>query len=511
MSRAGRFAIGFVVAIGGAVLMSFEVAAFRVIGRAYGTALQETTAVIAVFLAAMSIGYYLGGRMADRRPGVSTLAYTLLAASPLTLLSVRLDEMLTASIANSSLPPALHAFAATTIVFALPTILLASISPIAVRLLAVETAEAGRVAGGVSALSTVGSIAGTVLTAFLILDLVGSIRLTILLLAAVTLSLALILALVFAPRRPKAWLGAPALLGVATSFAIAAMIIMPLAKSTAARTSAHGRVIFERDTPYHHVKVTERPPGVRDLYIDATLQSNLRIGDPQLRGLPYEEYKHFAKVVRPGIRSILVLGMGGGTSARQFLGYYPEVSIDAVEIDPVVAEVAVRFFDIRPSERLRLHVGDGRAFLRRSEKRYDMITVDVYTRGRYGSTIPSHMVTREFFQEASARLTDGGILHFHSYHGRDQLFTRALYKTMAGVFPTVVMLGETELIASASPLHVEPEDLLARAAAIRQKLPDFDRRLATLGTVPPPVHDVPLLTDDFAPVDTLLRGARVLH
>lgn len=512
MSAIEKLVIALAVTLGGAVLMALEVAAFRIVGKTFGTALTETTTVIAVFLAAMSIGYYLGGRVADRLPRMSTLAWALVLAAPLMLAVVQFDTVLVESIGRSTIGPSLHTLVAATVLFAMPTTLLAAISPIAVRLLSHGTAHSGRVAGAVSAMSTAGSIAGTVLTAFVLIDVIGSIRITVVLLAATALVLALGLGLSSVPRartlEGTMLARGPVVVGLLTGLMIGALTLEGIGARSVAQTSAEARVVFERDTPYHRVRVIERPPGVRDLFIDATLQSVMRLDQSDLRGLEYEEYKHFAKIVRPGIRRVLAIGLGGGTSARQFTAYYPDVTFEAVEIDPVVAAVAQKFFGVRTGERVRIHLGDGRTFVRRSSDRYDMISVDAYTRGRYGSTIPPHLVTKEFFEEVSSRLADNGIVHFHSYAGRNSSFSRAVYKTMASVFPSVVVLGQTEIIASAAPLHVEPEDLLSRTASIRRHLPDIDLRLATLQTQPPRVDDVPLLTDDFAPVDTLLRGTR---
>lgn len=512
MSTLEKVAIGLAATFGGAVLMALEVAAFRIIGKTFGTALTETTTVIAVFLAAMSIGYYLGGRVVDRRPHMSTLAWTLVLAAPPMLAVVQFDAFLTEAIGRSTIAPSLHTLLATTVLFAIPTTLLAAISPIAVRLLSHGTMHSGRVAGAVSAMSTAGSIAGTVLTAFVLIDVIGSIRITVVALAATSLLLALCLGVSSVPRIRTAgmttWARGPVMVGVVTGLMIGALTLDRIGARSVARSSAGARVVFERDTPYHRVRVIERPPGVRDLFIDATLQSIMRLDQSDLRGLEYEEYKHFAKIARPGIRRVLAIGLGGGTSARQFTAYYPDIVFEAVEIDPVVAGAAQKYFGVEAGERLRIHIGDGRTFVRKTSERYDMISVDAYTRGRYGSTIPPHLVTKEFFEEVSSRLTDNGIVHFHSYAGRDSPFSRAVYKTMASVFPSVVVLGQTEIIASAAPLHVETEDILTRTASIRRHLPDIDRHLATLQTQPLEVDGVPLLTDDFAPVDTLLRGAR---
>lgn len=493
--------------------MALEVAAFRIIGRIYGTALRETTTVIAVFLGAMSVGYFAGGRLADRRPRLATLGIVLASAAPLVMLVSVYDLRVTDAIARLSTAPAVHAFLATAILFAVPTVLLAAIGPIAVRLLATDTSHTGRVAGGVSALSTVGSIAGTVVAAFLLIDLLGSIRLTVVFLAVATLLLTVMLGLASLPRLIRAGQtrdtlrSAPVVVTTGTALVFMALLLVQTWTDAGDAAASQSAVIFETDTPYHHVTVTDHR-GSRYLRINNTVQSIYVLGDAHRRGADYEEYKHFAKLVRPGLRDVLAIGLGGGTSARQFTAYYPEVNFESVEIDPVIVDVAQRYFDVVEDERLQLHVGDGRAFVRRSEKQYDMITIDAYTRGRYGATIPSHLVTREFFEEAAQRLNDGGILHFHCFVGRDTVFARALFKTLASVFPTVVILGETELFASTSPLHIERDDLLQRAAGLRARLPGIDDKLATLQTTPPRLDDVPILTDDFAPVDTLIRESR---
>jgi spermidine synthase len=137
--------------------------------------------------------------------------------------------------------------------------------------------------------------------------------------------------------------------------------------------------------------------------------------------------------------------------------------------------------------------------------RYDLISVDAYTRGKYGSTIPAHMVTQEFFREASARLSQNGILHYHSSANRDNLFTRSLYRTLRSVFPSVIVLGDTEFLASNTTLHPDIDLLIARADDLRTHLPRIDDRIRSLQLPVPDTSNVPILTDDYAPVDTLLR------
>ena len=488
------------VLIAGAVLMALEIVAFRIIGRSFGTALRETTTVIAVFMLVMSVGYFAGGRIGDRWPRAESLCAVLMAAGLTTLIVPQLDATLTDRIAATRWP-AMHAFAATSVLFAIPTFLLSAVSPIAVRLFAVSTAHSGSVAGSISALSTIGSVGGSVLTAFVLVDALGSMNLTALLLGSVALALAAAISLVTPSRTLR-------IATVAVAIVAGLGVSLSASRHRAVPEAAGARVIFERDSQYHSVRVVERRGGVRDLWIDWTLNSRLYINDPNLRALLYEEYKHVAKLARPELRRVLAIGLGGGTSVRQFTTFYPDVSVEAVEIDPLIVTTAERFFGVQQSDRLRIHVADGRAYLRSAAGPYDLVTIDAYTRGRYGSTIPPHLVTREFFTEVASKLSEEGIVHFHSYAGRDTRFSRAMYKTLASVFPSVVILGDTELLASRTPIDTYKAGLKERAAAIRARIPEIDERIETLTATAPEVGDVPLLTDDFAPVDALLRGLR---
>jgi spermidine synthase len=352
----------------------------------------------------------------------------------------------------------------------------------------------------VSALSTIGSVAGTIATAFFLIDWIGSINRTVILLGTVIAALALLLI---------GWSGASRFMRLAGALAFSLVLAGCIAfRGPAAiheRLTGDGtRVVFERDSPYHHVRVLDHG-GARDLLIDRTVQSRLYLNDSNLRGLEYPEYLHVARLLRSGLHRILFIGLGGGTHARQFTTFYPDTTADVVEIDPLIVSAAKNYFDVRESARLRIHVGDGRVFLRSDNGRYDLISIDAYTRGKYGSTIPPHLVTREFFQEAARHLTDEGIVHIHIYASRHSLFTRSVYRTMTAEFSSVIVLGESELMASNSQLAADADDLMAGAASIRARLPRIDDRIATLRRPLPDPSGVTVLTDDYAPVDTLLR------
>jgi spermidine synthase len=178
-----------------------------------------------------------------------------------------------------------------------------------------------------------------------------------------------------------------------------------------------------------------------------------------------------------------------------------------VEVDPLVVDVAKRLFFIEESDRLRIHLADARTFIKRSQAQWDLIVVDVTSTNRYGETTPEHLVTREFFVEAAARLAPDGILHYHCPFHLSQLMP-ALHKTMSSVFPAVIHTPG-EILASRSSLIAPAEVLLARLAeSPARRLPNLRNQIEGLSSEPIPSDAVPLLTDDYAPADTLLRTLR---
>ena len=491
MSLSERLALRFAVFAAGALLMAVEIAAFRIIGKTFGSALRETTAVIAVFLAAMSAGYWAGGRVGDRWPRAITLVATLVAAASALMFVPVIDQLLSPRIASSSIALSTHAFLATTILFAIPTFLLAATSPIAIRLFATTTGESGSTAGSISALSTAGSIAGSIVTAFLLIDWLASIARTVTFVAMATVATALIVLL--AQRvRPR------------FTFAAAGALLVVLAGSVFLRTRVEAlgpKPVFAGDSAYHHIVVTDHGP-MRDLRFNVGIQSSMRRSDPFGPGLMYTDAFHIGRLLRPDAKRILLIGLGGGTAARQFTHYYPDAEVDVVDVDALVVDVAQRYFAVKPDARLRIHVSDGRTFLRQTQQTWDLIVIDAYSTNRYGDTLPPHLVTREFFDEVSKRLSENGVVHFHCAFANTRLMS-ALHATLRSVFPNV-MRTRGELLASRVPMIAAKDVLQARAAKTQaSRLPELPRLIEEL-TDEPPVQGSLVLTDDYAPVDTLL-------
>jgi len=513
ISAATDLLIRGTTAISGAVLMSLEILGFRIIGRTFGSALRETSVVIGVFLAAMSLGYYFGGRLADRRPRVRTLVATILVAAAFIAVVPWLDALFAQRVFDSSIPLGLHSAVVTIILFFLPTVALAAVSPIAIRLMSTGVGESGRTAGTISAISTVGSIVGSVGTAFVLIDLMQSVDRTVWLLAVVMVACAL---MVTSSQVGDSFTttGLRRITVVAIGSVIAAQLLMGsaawlLRASPTEDVDHDAKEVFRRDSSYHQIVVEDHPP-YRILFFDRQKQSRIVIGNPLEGALDYTDFFHFAPVLNPKIKRMLFIGVGGGTSSTRFAHDYPGLEIDAVEVDPVVLEVAEKYFGLTPGPRLHAYAEDGRAFLRRSMGNYDVIVIDAYSQNRYGATIPAHLTTREFFEECRDKLAPGGLVVFNCAWAPTAPVARAISRTLGEVFPGQMVFARRNTVLFAGPESIEPMRMNLEAETreamakgiVKFPLGDDDIR-SLIPAIQP--GDAPLLTDDYSPVDTLIR------
>ncbi len=292
--------------------------------------------------------------------------------------------------------------------------------------------------------------------------------------------------------------------------ALAACLLVPMPGGAA--------VVHEYTSPYHHIRVIDAS-GLRTLYFDDAQESIISLADPLKGHFEYTEYFHMGWLWNTQMTSVLMIGLGGGSAQRSFEHYYPNIKVESVEIDPAVLQIARSFFFFKESERQKVHVADGRMYLRRSSARYDMIILDAYVQGRYGSSLPQHLATKEFFELASERMSTNGVLAYNvigTVSGMRASLVGSLYRTLKSVFPQVYMFPAKSslnvvMIASKTGVPAQPTALRQRAAQLvqagRAPLPGFMQRLEVLQTAPPPnAYRSTLLTDDYAPVEGLAAG-----
>ena len=487
--RTVPLSLGLLVFVVGAASLGSEIAAARLLAPYFGASTTIWANTIAVVLLALSAGYWLGGRLADRRPEPRRLSALVLAAAiGLAVVPFVARPFLSATVAAldaTSSGAFLGSLIGVLLLVAGPVMLLGAVAPFAIRLSVTDVSESGSTAGGLYALSTAGSLLGTFSAALVLVPFAGTQR-TFLIYATV-------LALVAAFNLGARFLAVALLLG--------ALLFIPPGKTKAAADGE--RVIWESETPYQYARVVEdSDDGERRIELNEGLATHsvYRPGS-YLTGDYWDRFlvAPFAARAEPP-RRIAILGNAGGTTARAFGHYFPGTAIDAVEIDEELTEVGRRLFDMR-APRLRTHTADARPWLKESEAEFDGIFIDAY-RQPY---IPFYLATEEFFELCRERLSADGVVVINVGHprGEDRL-ERALAATMGAAFPHVVRdpaePTNTLLVASSAPLS-------ARALATRA--PDLPAGLQKLGeetaeSIEAPLGGGELLTDDRAPVEWLI-------
>ncbi len=430
-----RALIYVLVFVSGLSVMLIEMTAPRLLGPFFGTSTVVWTNVIGVILLALSIGYYVGGRLADRRPHVTWLASIVMVGAALASIA----PVAVPAIGRAVLEPGLGLGAAygligrgslvtAILVFFPPALLLAIVGPYAIRCLA-EHDHVGRAAGTIYALGTIGSLAGTFLPTFWLIPTVGS-RATILIACGTLFGIAAIVFVAHRRRAPVAGIGVLAIVGAT------------LASGGPVRGGDD--LIAEAESAYQYVRVSrEEADGTTALL----LQVNEPVADYQSRWvegrvLTSAYYDHFALLPllvparedRP--LSVAIIGLAGGVISRQYHALYPDtrLHIDGVEVDGEVVRLAREHFglDATHQPHTDVHVLDGRVFLARAPSRYDVIVVDAYASQIY---LPPHLCTVDFFRLARERLHDDGVLALNvSAYAPDRGLLPGLTRTVARAF-----------------------------------------------------------------------------
>lgn len=416
--RQSPLALGALVFGAGTGSLATEIAASRLLAPYFGSSTIVWANLIGIVLAALALGYWLGGKLADRRPEPRLLGAIVLAAAvwvALTPFVARpfLDATVR-SLDDASAGAVVGSFFAVLLLFAPAVVLLGTVSPFAIRLALTDLETAGAVAGRFYALSTAGSLLGTFLPALVAIPLIGTQR-TLLVTAAVLAG------------------SAAFLLGRATLVAVAVLAAL-LAIPPGAVKAATG-LVHEQESRYQFIQVVERQDGRRLLHLnEGVAVHSLWYPDTVLTGGVWDALLVAPAVLPRAPRRVAILGNAGGTLARAFGVYWPRAEIDAVEIDPAVTKAGYRFFGLGDNPRVTVHDEDARPFLRRTDRRYDVIYVDAY----HQPYVPFYLTTAEFFGLVRDRLAPGGIvvLNVATVPGDDAL-VRGISGTLAAKLPTV--------------------------------------------------------------------------
>jgi len=499
--------LNFVVFVSGAVLMALEIVGSRVLAPYFGSSIFVWGSLISVVMAALSIGYYWGGWLSARQPSYGRLLTLLLIPGMLIFVLPFVYPTVNEWVASIDFGSRLNPLIACSVYFLLPGVFLGTISPYVIRLAATELSTVGSTAGTLYAVSTCGSIFGTLLTAFYLIPLMG--------VTNIIHSLGITLAALSLVVLPLLRLRRLSMVRAVTTLSVLlGSITTPWSPSAWARM----KTLVEKDTFYHRIRV-EEDDEARYMYFDQTLQSAMNLKDPTALRLIYSRYTSLGFAFQPDAKKMLIIGLGGGSIAKKIQKEFPSLEIDAVEIDPEVIQIAKSHFNVRENKNLRLHAQDGRQFLTRTQNRYDIILLDAY----YKDTMPFHLATKEFFELAHRKLTPNGILVANlisAITGPSGKIARAFVKTQRQVFaqtyifaarrPDNVSIETVQnviIIANKNQTRIDIKDIVKRASTFDNSLfpePLQDITVAYYdGALPD--KDVPVLTDDYAPTDNLLH------
>lgn len=545
-TTAGRWLL-VVVFVAGAALMSLELVGSRILAPSFGNSIYVWGSLIGVFLAALSVGYVAGGRLADRFPSAGALTVVLALAALLTTAAIIGSDPLQSAIVRWNLGLRLNPLVSAVVLFGPASILMGMVSPFAVRLSAADLSRMGSTAGALYGLSTVGSIVGTIGTSFWLIGQVGTETIVVLVAAALAFCAAVSGFAHGAGRSMAVGLASVVIVGlVAGSGAVGgddqrqvggnnSPVLRAAGFEDEFDPNGTGRQRLRTDSQYHRIRVVDYPAGAieadrgatRLLHFDNSMQAAVELddaGEPDTEAPPVFSYLAAVDLLprmRPDARRALFIGLGSGAAPMRLHQLMPNVEIDVVEIDEAVVRVAEEWFGYDDAGgKIDTHVGDGRSWLAASDDRYDIVMVDAYN----ADSIPFHLTTREFLEVVRGHLEPDGVVLANligAAEGPRSSLLRSFVKTYADAFthvslypvatdergPRLRNFGNVELVATDRPPPPRAGTLaepgLETVAADIPPHPALDRLLRHRYRALVPTDDVPLLTDDYAPVDAL--------
>jgi spermidine synthase len=488
-SLAHRRYLYFSAAVTGAAIMIVEILGAKMLAPYFGTSHFVWTAQIAVTLVALATGDYAGGAQVDRSPRLRRLYGSVLVAGLYLSLTVWMVRPLAYWCLQFNL--AFGSLLASATLFFVPLSLLAMVCPFLIRVLTVSVSGVGGNVGRLTAVSTLGSFAGTLLIGYLLIPFLPN---------SMTMLITAMALMLVAGGFFWTW-------GKANSDRITAALALALGAAIgwgAGRTGdpEGGKLVelYHGNSNFGQLQVVQARNGPRRYYLnDYLTQNTYDTNEHQSLSMFTYMLHELPRAYAPRIEDVLCIGLGVGIVPMEFAR--EGARVDVVEINPAVVPLAREFFELQP-ERLNITIGDGRQFVNQSRKQYDVIVLDAFL----GESSPSHLFTREAFGAMRRILATNGVLVINCFgdfdRGKD-FFVASLEKTLGNVFASVRIHNEHNggnVLFVASPqarlnLRQTPDFARMNAGVRRSVEIAFDRIVES-----DPNHGI-VLTDDFNPTD----------
>lgn len=479
--------------------LAIEFTTSRMLQTVYGTSNIVWANVIGLVLLFLTVGYFVGGRLADRRP-YPHVFYTLVAWAGFSsvfflLLTSVLLKTAASALAAVNVGAIVSSLVGVIFALAVPVTLLGCISPFAIRLAVQDVAEAGRISGRIYAISTWGSLLGTYLPVLLVIPLAGS-RLTALIFGGILLLVGL-----GGLWQTKARSRVAALL--------LPLILLPVALAwTSGGIKAYEGQIFETESAYNYIQVVRQGEcnylllnegqAYHSFYCDGGVVPRISVWSIMLAAPFFNEPP-------VAINRMAVIGLAAGTIPKQYTRVFGPLPIDGIELDGDIVQAGIDYFAL-DEPNINLIIGDGRYELNQLPHRYDVITIDAYK----VPYIPWHLTTQEFFEEVRDHLTESGVVAMNVGRApQDRSLIEAMTATLQTVYSTVHAIDvpgslNTILVATVQPTRWENlQQNLAQLDEAVDPLLRVALQTAVTNYVPNQPSDV-IFTDERAPVETII-------
>ncbi len=484
-----KYLLEIVVFVCGMAVMIFELVGSRLIAPYFGTSLYVWTSLIGLILGSLSFGYWYGGKIADKKHDLKTfsaiLIFSGLSIALITIIKEPVFLFIQKNISNVKFGSLISSL----LLFSIPSTLLGMVSPYAAKLKLHSLDVSGRTVGNLYAISTLGSILGTFLAGFFLIPFFGSTKLLIL----ISLTLLILSSLVFLDH----WLKTKLIAG--------ALLLTLLLATPSINKYFESSGIFTFESLYNFITIysshdpkTNEP--IRVLKINNEYSSAMFAGSDDLV-FDYTKYYRLAKHFAPSAQKTLLLGGAGYSYPKDFLKQFPSSTIDVVEIDPKLTELAKTYFKLPTSTRLNIFHEDARVFVNQTKNKYDVIFGDAF---QSFHSLPFQLTTKEAVQKYADLLNSNGVVLVNiisGIEGKKGEFLRSEMATFKKVFPQVYIFpvtnpGEGDKIQNIMLVALKdkaPVSFKSSDAELQSYLSHLWKN-----NIP---NDIPVLTDDYAPVD----------
>lgn len=485
--------------------LAVEFTTSRMLQTVYGTSNIVWANVIGLVLLGLTIGYFLGGRLADKRPYPAIFYLLVAIAGFASVFFLLLTSLILKSAASAMAAINVNALVGSLVgvvmALAVPVILLGMVSPFAIRLAVTDVAEAGRISGRIYAVSTWGSMLGTYLPVLLTIPALGS-RVTAVLFGCLLLLMGLIG--LWQARSP--WKGG--------AFVLPLILIPVTLAWTRGGIKAYEGQIFETESPYNYIQVVRQldcnylllneGQAYHSFYCAGGRVPRVSVWSIMLAAPYYNEPAVLEHHDAP-INNMAVVGLAAGTIPKQVTRVFGPIPIDGIELDPAIIEVGRDYFALNETN-INVIVGDGRYELNQLRNRYDLITLDAYK----VPYIPWHLTTQEFFNEVKAHLSEQGVVAINVGRApNDRRLVEAITATLFHVFPAVHAVDVPGSLNTILFATIRRTDVANLALNLSQLSPNTDTLLrAALETAitnqAPTTAASIIFTDERAPVETIV-------